>query len=123
MKDFVSGIKAFFNPLAWVLLVAGSLLLSSRVPASADLFVNLPELVTVLQLAGGLFVICGFGMIASQVFWPQVKMANLMAQVETGSVAAALVVLGLKLFSGLCVLGFAVWLAQTVTGLAGVHGG
>lgn len=122
MNNFVKGLTAFFSPLAWVLIVVGSMLLSSRIPAGEG-FMNLPELVTVLQLAGGIFVLCGFGMIASQVFWPQVRTAELMVQVRQGNVAAAVVLVGLKVFCGLSLVAFSLWLALTVTGLTGVHNG
>jgi hypothetical protein len=120
VSNFVKGLAAFFSPLAWVLIIVGSMLLSSRLPTSSG-WINLPELVTVLQLAGGIFVLCGFGMISSQVFWPQVSTGELMMQVRSGNTAAAVVLAGLKVFNGMALIAFAVWLALTVTGLAGVH--
>jgi hypothetical protein len=123
MKSIVRVFVSFFSPSAWVLIVVGAMLLTSRVPASSEIFVNLPELVTILQLAGGIFILCGFGIVCSQVFWPQVLVADLLVEVRSGNVAAAIVVAGLKVFCGLALIAFAVWLALTSTGLAGVHNG
>lgn len=123
MKQLITGLKSFVSPTAWLLIVVGSMLMSSRIPVSGQLFVNLPELVTALQLAGGILVLCGFGIITSQVFWPQVQMDPLMAEVMKGNVAAAIVVFGLKTFCGLTIIGFAIWLALTMTGLTGGHNG
>jgi hypothetical protein len=41
--------------------------------------------------------------------------------VRSGNTAAAVVLAGLKVFNGMALIAFAVWLALTVTGLAGVH--
>jgi hypothetical protein len=123
MKSFLKGIKSFFDPLAWVLIIVGSMLLSSRITASSDWIVNLPELVTVLQLAGGIFILTGFCMVCSQVFWPQVLASEMLILVRDGNTAAGLVIFGLKVFAGLSMIAFAIWLALTTTGLAGVHNG
>ncbi len=113
--------KALFNfsvlldGNAWALLLFGALLFGINVPMPTGGAVNLPVLVTLLQMAGGVFVVCAFTIVASRIFWPM-SLTKLLDSVDKGSMPAAMVVLGLLLFNGLAVLGFCVWLALTFNG-------
>lgn len=118
MKLFTSS-KAFGDINAWILLVVGCLLFAARTPFSSDGWINLPILATVVQLAGGVFILCAFGIFSSMIFWSNLRMADLMDEVKAENKAAAMVVLGLLLFNGLSLIGFAIWLALTFNGVRG----
>lgn len=118
MKLFTSS-KAFGDINAWILIVVGCLLFALRTPFSSDGFINLPVLATLVQLAGGIFVICGFSIIASMIFWSNVQMGKLMDEVHVENKAAAMVIIGLMIFNGLMIIGFALWLGMTFNGVRG----
>ena len=109
-------LKPFWNPSAWVMIVLGAILFMLRVQFAPEGWVNLPELATLIELVGGLFIITGFQVMVSMLFWPDVSLASLLVEVRSGNVAAAVVVLGLKVFNGLSIIAFAIWLALSLNG-------
>lgn len=100
---------------AWALLLFGALLFGLNVPLPAGGLVNLPMLATLLQIAGGVFVVCAFAIVASRIIW-QLSVSKLLEASMAGSLPAAVVLGALILFNGLSVLGFCVWLALAFTG-------
>ncbi len=104
-------LKLFFDKGAWLLILLGSCLFGSRIAMPADSFINLPFLETAIQICGGMFILSGFALISSRVFWPDSSTIELLSEVRNGNVAAGVVLAGLKVFNGLAIIGFAVWLA------------
>lgn len=121
MQSIKRLIAPFFNLTAWMLILVGGMLFAARVQFTADHWVNLPELATVIQLCGGLFMLLGFQVIASILFWPAANVGDLMTRAQAGSVPAAIVLFGLKVFNGLTFIGFAVWMALTMGAGVGTH--
>lgn len=115
ITKFLKVFAPLFDLYAWLMLLVGSVLFSARIPLPTESYVNLPVLETLLQITGGLFVICGFSLIVSRLFW-RIKYDVLQVQVLQGNVAAGILLAGLKIFNGLVVLGCAVWLALAFTG-------
>lgn len=109
-------IRPFWNPSAWVLIIVGALLFSARVRFSPDGWVNLPELATLLELTGGLLILMGFLVFSSMLFWPATNVSKLLAITDSNPIAAAIVLAGLKVFNGLAIIGFAIWLGLTMNG-------
>lgn len=110
-------LKPFWNPSAWVMIFVGALLFMMRVQFQPEGFVNLPELATLIELVGGLFIITGFQVMVSMLFWPATIVDNLMNKVAfDNNVAAAVVLCGLKVFNGLSLIAFAIWLALSLNG-------
>jgi hypothetical protein len=116
MKTLLKLAKPFWNPSAWIMIVFGALLFMLRLQFSPDGFINLPVLATLVELVGGLFIITGFQVMVSMLFWPDVLVGELLIKVTDGNVAAAIVLCGLKVFNGLSVIGFAIWLALAMNG-------
>ena len=116
MSTLFKLLKPLYNPAAWAMLIIGCALFVLRVPLANSAFLNLPELATLIELVGGLFIITGFQVMVSMLFWPNTAVDSLMSQVTMDNVAAAVVLLGLKIFNGLCVIGFAIWLALSLNG-------
>jgi hypothetical protein len=109
-------IRPLYNPSAWAMIVIGSLLFMARIPLQPSGFINLPELATLIELVGGLFIITGFQVMVSMLFWPGTAVTGLLLLVKEGNEAAAIVVCGLKIFNGLSIVGFAIWLALSLNG-------
>jgi vacuolar-type H+-ATPase subunit I/STV1 len=112
--------KAFFDPSAWVLIVVGGILLTLRIPVSPDGPVNLPQFITTITLCGGILLIAGFALVVTRLFWSGTSIKDLKDAVSKGNVAAGIELAGLKIFSGLVIIGFAIWLALSYG--AGVNG-
>lgn len=108
--------RPFWNPAAWVMIVFGALLFMMRVQFTAMGWVNLPELATLIELVGGMFIITGFQIMSSMLFWPTANVDAMLGWVQRGNTAAAIVLCGLKIFNGLCVIGFAIWLSLSLNG-------
>jgi len=104
-------ILSLFDKNAWLLILFGSLLFGARIPLPADSFINLPFLETAIQICGGMLILSGVALISGRLFWREASTTSLYAMVEQGNVAAAVVLAGLKVFNGLAIIGFAIWLA------------
>lgn len=104
-------LRIFCDKSALLLITVGALLYTVSVPLPADTWVNLPLLETALQLCGGMFLLFGCNIIASRIFWPGISVRSLMQLVEQGNTAAGMVLLGLKVFNGLSLIGFALFMA------------
>lgn len=115
-RIFNDFLKPLFDPAAWLMICLGSVLFAGRLPVAADHWANLPVLVTLLQIAGGIFIICGFALVNSRLFWTKLKYDSLMSMIRSGNLAAAYVLCGLKIFNGLSIIGFAIWLALGFNG-------
>lgn len=120
LANTLSRVRAFWDPSAWFMIVLGLLLFSLRIPLPQDGWVNLPVAMTVLQTGGLMFALFGMQLMASMAFWPSLSFGDLLKQVSEGSTSAALVLLGLFMFNGLCVIGFALWITSALG--AGVGG-
>lgn len=116
MSQLLSFVRPFYNPAAWIMILIGAVLFMLRVPLASSAFLNLPELATLIELVGGLFIITGFQVMVSMLFWPNTPADKLLGLVYHDNVAAAVVLMGLKIFNGLCVIGFAIWLALSLNG-------
>jgi hypothetical protein len=112
-------LKALFDPAAWVLLILGGILLGARIPLPDTWLVNLPELITMLQLCGGLFLICAFCIFASRLIWPEIDVGKLMSPANTNP-GAHVIIMGLLIFNGLLAVAFAIWLAWVFQGAMAV---
>lgn len=110
-------LKPFWNPAAWILILVGAALFMLRVQVTSSGLVNLPELATLIEMVGGLFIITGFQVMVSMLFWPDTLVKTLMSGVAERNVAAGVVLAGLKVFNGLSIIGFAVWLALAMNGV------
>lgn len=110
-------LKPFYNPSAWILIILGAVLFAGRARFAPGGWADLPELATFIELVGGLFILLGFQLMASMLFWPDTRTAELLGLVaNANSVAAAIVLAGLKVFNGLSIIGFAIWLALAMNG-------
>lgn len=116
MKHILRLIRPLWNPAAWAMIVIGAMLFMLRVQLAPGGWLNLPELATLIELVGGMFIITGFQVMVSMLMWPTASMDFLLGLVHRGNSAAAIVVAGLKIFNGLCVIGFAIWLAWSING-------
>jgi hypothetical protein len=116
MQTLIKLLRPLWNPAAWFMIVLGSILFMARIQFSEDGWINLPELATLIELVGGLFIITGFQIMVSMLFWPDTNVQALLGWVQRGNQAAALVILGIKVFNGLSVIGFAIWLALSLNG-------
>lgn len=117
MKYINKFLKPFWNPTAWIMIVVGAILFVGRAQFTPEAWVNLPELATLIELVGGLFIITGFQVMVSMLFWPDTSVTYLLMLVRDGNTAAGVVLLGLKLFNGLSIIGFAIWLALAMNGV------
>lgn len=125
----IARLRPLIDPMSWFLIVAGLLVFTMRIPLPADGPVNFPMAVTVFQTGGLIFAVYGMQMLASMVFWPDLKVKRLLEEVfyeregskPGGNNAAATVLLGLLLFNGLACIGFCYWLTTALG--AGVVGG
>ena len=108
---------AWFDMSAWVFIVLGAALFSARIALPDDWMLNLPQLVTLVQVLGGMLLIIGFTLIVSRIFWLDIKVRTLLdAVLNQHSQAAAQVILGLMVFNALVVLSFAVFVALLFMG-------
>ena len=103
-------LRAFKNFEAWFMILVGLVLYTARVPMSADFLVNLPMAVTVVQVAGLMFMLCGLQIFISILMWPNVKLKELLEQAENGHVSAGIAAAGLMLFNGLSLVAQVIWL-------------
>jgi hypothetical protein len=99
------------------MVATGVTLYASHAQFASNRFFNLPELATMVELVGGMLVILGMQRIASNVLWPETTTQKLLDGAEAGSIPSAIVLAGLKVFNGLCVIGFAVWLVFALNGV------
>lgn len=115
MQFLKSRALALVDSGAWLMIVLGLLLFSSRVQFSADGWVNLPIAASFLQIAGGIFVLFGLQIMASIIMWPTLNTETLYADVREGKTASAYVLLGMLIFNGLCMIGFVIWLNASLS--------
>jgi hypothetical protein len=108
--------SALLDPYAWALIIVGGALFAGRVALPQEQFVNLPMLITLFEIVGGSFVICGVALIASRLFWNSMRYDLLLSQVYAGNVAAAILLGAVKVFCGLIVIGFSIWVALSFNG-------
>lgn len=113
-KFLASRIRVFFTPSAWGLVLLGMLMFCINLPLPQTSFVNFPVAATVFQTAGLMFMVFGFEMFASMFMWPDISLQKLIDEVYLGSVAAALVILGLLIFNGMVAIAFVLWLAPAL---------
>jgi hypothetical protein len=92
--------------------VVGASLFGLRAPVAGFEFLNLPAVVTLVELTAAVLVISGFGIFTSWLSWPGTLADELMVEVFRGNLAAGLVLMGLKVFNGLALIGFSVVLAM-----------
>jgi hypothetical protein len=116
MKKLLNLIRPFWNPSAWVLIFVGAILFAGRVSMPPEASANLPELATFIELVGGLLILTGFQIMASMLFWPETKTVELTASAMQGNLAAAVLLAGLKVFNGLSLIAFAIWMALALNG-------
>jgi hypothetical protein len=103
-------LHAFSNFEGWFLFWLGLGLYTARLPLPADTFVNLPMLVTIVQVAGLMFMLSGLQVFISILMWPNVRLKALLEMAEQGNQAAGLAAAGLMLFNGLSLLAQVLWL-------------
>lgn len=103
-------LRAFNNFEAWFLTVLGAVMYTARIPLPADGPVNLPLLVTMVQVAGLMYMLCGLQIFISILMWPNVRLKELLEQAEKGNVAAAVAATGLMLFNGIALIGQVLWI-------------
>ena len=108
--------KPLLDTYAWIMIIIGTLLFTARVPLPPNDLVNLPVLVTLLQITGGIFIISGFSLVVTRLFWYKVSYDVLQQSVLRGNVAAGLTLMGLKIFAGMTVIACALWLALAFNG-------
>jgi len=107
-------LRALCNLDAWLLISLGLVLFGAHAPLRADGPLNLPLLATMLQLAAFMFTVAGLQVLLSLLVWPQLNVRELLQHaVQTGDLAAAVVLLGLLLFNGLSMIAFVLWLGAT----------
>lgn len=115
LKNAWGNLMVLLDGNAWALLVFGMVLFGLNVPLPQGGLVNLPVLLTLLQIAGGVFIVCAFCIVASRIFWP-FSVRALLAEARAGSMPSALVLAALVMFNGLAILGFCIWLAMSFNG-------
>lgn len=116
MRSFIVTVRPLFDVYAWMMVIIGGVMFCAEVPMEHNRFVNLPVLVTLLQITGGIFIICGFSLIVTRLFWSKARYDDLHNSVLRGNVAAAVMLAGIKMFAGLTILACAVWLAFAFNG-------
>lgn len=116
-------LRAILNLDAWVMILIGLVLFGACTPLQASAGgVNLPLLATVLQLSGFMFTMAGLQVMLSLLVWPQVSVAELLQHaVQQGDFAAGVILLGLFIYNGLCMIAFVLWVGATAFGV-GVAG-
>jgi hypothetical protein len=102
--------RAFKNFEAWFMILVGLVLYTSRIPLPNEGFLHLPLAVTVIQVAGLMFMLCGLQIFISILMWPNVKLKELLESAENGHTSAGLAAMGLMLFNGLSLLAQVLWL-------------
>jgi hypothetical protein len=102
--------RAFKNFEAWFMILVGLALYTARIPMPSDTFLNLPLTVTVIQVAGLMFMLCGLQIFISILMWPNVKLKELLESAEQGNAAAGQAAMGLMIFNGLALVGQVLWL-------------
>lgn len=115
-------LRAIFNLDAWVLIVIGLVLFGARTPLQASAAgINLPLLATVLQLSGFMFCMAGLQVLLSLLVWPQISVGELLQHaVQQGDFAAGVILLGLFIYNGLCMLAFVLWVGASMGGAVGL---
>lgn len=94
------------------MILVGLFLFAARVPATSDLFVNLPLVLTVIQTAGLIFFISGVQIINSRLVWPGMRWSYLVQAATTGSTSAGLTMLALLIYNGLTTIAVVWWLTS-----------
>lgn len=115
-KGAAGNVLVLLDGNSWALLIFGAMLFGSNIPLPPNFIINGPLLVTLLQIAGGVFIVCAFCIVASRIFWPKVSVSGLLELAMAGQLPAALVLGCLMLFNGLAILGFCVWMALAFNG-------
>jgi hypothetical protein len=105
-----TGVRAFTNLQAWFMIVVGTLLYVLHLPLPDASWIHLPMLVTTLQVAGLMFMLCGLQIFISVLMWPNVRLKQLLEFAEHGNSAAGSAAMGLMIFNGLSLLAQVVWL-------------
>lgn len=111
-------VKAFFNPSAWVLVLMGLIMFSSRIPVPADGWINMPFVVSLVQTMGLMFTLFGFQTMASLFIWPHLKFGEMVILAKGGNAACGMIVMGLLIFNGLCMVAFTLWTSSATLGRA-----
>lgn len=114
MNLIAKRVRAFWDPSAWIMIAIGIILFSIRVPFAPGGFIDFPAAFTVFQTGGLMFAVFGMQLMASMAFWPDLNFGAVLQSAVEGSTAAALIVMGLLVFNGLCVVGFAYWLTSAL---------
>ena len=118
ISTWAKEVKDFFKSMAdwrgWGFVAFGVMLFCARVPMPSTDYINLPYALTILQMAGLMFAIYGLQMVASMVFWPQVRVKELMTEVRKGNTSAGLVLAGLLFFNGVSVIAFVMWVSSSL---------
>ena len=122
MKMVLKRLEGLYDPSAWLLIVLGLLLFSTRVQFTPNGWVNLPVAFTILQTGGLMFSLFGMQLMASMTFWPDLSFRALLKDVHDGKTSAAILLAGLLVFNGLSILGFSIWLANAL-GVGALSGG
>lgn len=114
MKEFLAFMgarfRAFKNFEAWFMILVGLALYATRIPLPDGTFVHLPMVVTVVQVAGLMFMLCGLQIFISILMWPNVRLKELLEAAEHGHMSAGLAAMGLMLFNGVSLLAQVLWL-------------
>jgi hypothetical protein len=118
--------RAFGNPEAWILVLIGLLMFSVRTPLPDSSFINLPFAATVIQTAGLMFALFGFQIMASMLMWPTLSFPGMIKLATDpyqngASTGAALIIFGLLVFNGLCMVAFTIWLSGSLSIGAGAR--
>lgn len=123
ISSALARLRPLVDPMSWFLIVSGLLVFSVRIPLPEDGWLNLPMALTIFQTGGLIFAVYGMQMLASLVFWPDIKVGRLLDEVLSGrsGTAAAGVLLGLLIFNGLATIAFCYWLTTALG--AGLVGG
>lgn len=114
MKKFLSycagKLQAFASFEAWFMIIVGLALYTARIPLPTDTFVNLPMLVTMVQVGGLMFMLSGLQVFISILMWPNVDLDDLLERSENGNQAAGTAAMGLMIFNGLSLVAQVLWL-------------
>lgn len=124
--------QPFIDVNSWILIIIGLVIFSLRVQFTPGGWINLPVMFTVLQTAGLMLTIAGIQIMASRAFWPSLSLGDLLLIIkgeyirkneqemswktrpDPNGVGAGLVIAGLLIFNGLCMLASVMWLTSAL---------